>query len=57
MRITNGLDIRKISRISNGYGVFLTKEVKKLGWNKKDTFVVVRVEENSVILKRIDLTK
>ncbi len=54
MRTTRDVDIRKISRISNGYGVFLTKEVKKLGWGK-ETFVVVRTEDDSIILRKIEV--
>ncbi len=54
MRKTKDFDIRKVSRISNGYGVFLTKEVRKLGWNES-TFVTVKIENESIVLKKIDV--
>lgn len=53
MRKTKDFDIRKISRISNGYGVFLTKEVKKLGWGES-TFVKVTIENDGIVLKKAE---
>ncbi|MCK5040619.1 MAG: hypothetical protein KAR87_06650 [Candidatus Aenigmarchaeota archaeon] len=49
-------DIRKICRISNGYGAFLTKEVKKLGWDE-NTYVMVRadIEQKTITLKEVSL--
>ncbi len=54
MRKTRDFDIRKVCRISNGYGVFLTKEVKKLSWDE-NTFVKVTTESNSIIIKKIEI--
>lgn len=56
MRKTKDFDIRKVSRISNGYGVFLTKEVRKLGWGE-NTFVTVRIEDNEIVLKKIEINE
>ena len=56
MRKTKGFDIRKISKLSTGMGVFLTKEVKELKWDT-ETFVSVRAdkENDSIVLKRVKI--
>lgn len=56
MRGEKDFSVRTISRIGNGLGVFLTKEVKKLGWSK-GAYVVVRIQDDGISIKKMDVPK
>lgn len=56
MRKPKDFNIRKVSRVGNGLGVFLTSEIKKLGWST-ETYVIIRTEDNAIIIKKMDIPK
>lgn len=45
--------VRTISRIGNGLGVFLTQEIKKLGWSK-GAYVIVRIQDDGILIKKME---
>ena len=47
---------KKILRWANGYGVFITTEAKKFGWNDKTKLRVIAVEEKGkkkIVIEKI----
>lgn len=56
MRKPKDFNIRKVSRVGNGLGVFLTSEIKNLGWST-ETYVIIRTEDNTITIKKMDIPK